>query len=530
MSEVTGNGSVSKVANDTYFLIMIPIYKASQMKAIDAFTIKNQPVSSIDLMERAVTAFTAAFSAKFKHDKVIVVAGPGNNGGDALGIARHLLRDGYRVSAFLFQCGHRLSVDCETNKNRLQQQYPGVLTIVDGSLTLPDLTNYDVLIDGLFGSGLNRPLSGDYAFLVKQINTFPGRVVSVDIPSGLMAEDNTGNTPDFIVKADLTFTFQFPKLAFSFAENEPYVGKWTMLNIGLMQPDDVTSNVFYVTGHDVSTNMRQRSSFAHKGTEGHALLKAGKTGMAGAALLAAKACLRAGVGKLTVATQEQNRVILQLGVPEAILSLNSNEIHNNAPLSYQSVGVGPGIGTNPNAAEELEWLLRNVQKPMVIDADALNIMAEKRNLMNLIPPLSILTPHKLELRRLLGKSKNDYDELMMTRDFAKEHNLFVIIKGAFSKIVCPNGHVYINSTGNPGMATAGSGDVLTGILTALLAQGYPPEKAAFMGVYIHGLAGDFAAKEVGVVSLIASDIVSHIPSAFKSLTDCHDGIIISHGC
>ena len=501
---------------------MTPIFKASQIKAIDAFTIKNRPISSINLMELAVREFCNSFPF-FAYNPLhfVVVAGPGNNGGDALGIARHLIEFNQSVKVYLYKCGHRLSEDCETNKVRLEQLNSNCLTIVDECFVLPEVCENSIIIDGLFGNGLNRPLDGDYAKVVEFINGLPNEVVAIDIPSGLMAEDNGTNIQQHIVRANKTYTFQYPKLAFFFAENEPFVGQWSVLDIGLMESGDIATNIFYVNEDDVRQKLKKRSKFAHKGSQGHSLIIAGQPGMAGAALLATKACLRSGVGKVTVAIQEQNRVIIQLGIPEAILWMEDHgwDMNETALSRYQGIGIGPAIGTSEKAVNILKQILKNSLKPIVIDADAINILATDDDLTHTIPPMSILTPHKLELKRLIGPTKNDYDELITAMDYAKEHEVILVVKGAYTKTILPDGSVYINSSGNPGMATAGSGDVLTGIITALLTQGYSPQDAAVMGVYLHGKAGDFAAEKVGQTSLIASDIINCLPQAFNNIDD-----------
>ena len=494
---------------------MTPIYKASQIKDIDAYTIKNMPISSINLMERAVMELCLAVQYHNK-DKFVIFAGPGNNGGDALGVARHLYEKGCSVSAFLYKCGHNLSADCLINKDRLSKTCPDVLTVVE-DYYFPDIQDSAIIIDGLFGNGLNRPLEGVYADVVKRINLLSNTVIAIDMPSGLMAENNGMNMKEHIVRADYTYTFQYPKLSFFFAENQSFVGEWKVLNIGLLNSEDTITDVFYIDNQDVIHSLKKKQKYAHKGSEGHAMILAGQVGMAGAALLATKACLRAGVGKVTVATQEQNRIILQLGIPEAILLMNEKNDYLKTLMRYQAIGVGPGIGTADKVADKLEQILNYYRQPMVIDADAINIMAVKRNLIGCIPAMSILTPHKLELKRLVNASSDDYDELIKAKTFAKENQVIMVLKGAFSKIILPNGTIFVNPTGNPGMATAGSGDVLTGIITAMLAQGYTPEKAAIIGVYLHGLAGDFAAENVGQTSLIASDIIEYLPQAFISL-------------
>ena len=504
------------------------IFRSEQIKALDAYTIQNEPISSIDLMERAVREFVLQLECSFLYrcdclQHFAVIAGPGNNGGDALGIARHLVKSNYKVHAWLYQCGHRLSPDCTTNMERLKELGDDLLTIVNDTFTLPEIPEDYIIIDGLFGNGLNRPLQNEYAEVVKHINKLPNDVIAIDIPSGLMAENNTENIREHIIRAKETFTFQYPKLSFFFAENASFIGNWDTIDIGLMSSPDIKSDMIFVQNEDVYHKLKHRSKFAHKGSEGHALIVAGKTGMAGAALLAGKACMRAGAGKLTINTQEENRIIIQLGFPEAILNLNPelDGISADSLKKFQAVAVGPGIGTSKDTVKQFDELLSNYNRPMVIDADAINILAANGFLVEKIPPFSILTPHKLELRRLIGETQNDYVELTTTKAFAEKNQLFIVIKGAYSKIVFPDGAVYVNSTGNPGMATAGSGDVLTGVISGLLAQGYTPQDATLLGVFLHGKAGDLAAQQLGQESLIASDIIRFLPDAFQYLRESY---------
>ena len=505
------------------------IFRADQIKALDAYTIQNEPIASIELMERAVREFIIQLevSILFRCDCqqcFAVIAGPGNNGGDALGIARHLMKSNYKVHTWLYQCGHRLSPDCTTNKERLEELGKDLLTIVDDTFTLPDITEDAIIIDGLFGNGLNRPLQNEYAEVVKFINKLPNEVIAIDIPSGLMPENNAGNIKEHVIRANKTFSFQYPKLSFFFQENAPFIGNWNTMDIGLINSPDVISDMFYMQDEDVYPKLMRRSKFAHKGTAGHALIVAGKPGMAGAALLAGKACMRAGAGKLTISTQEENRIIIQLGIPEAILNLKPimESLSTGMLNIFKALAVGPGIGTSTEAVKQLDYLLSNYNCPMVIDADAINILAANRFLLDKIPSFSILTPHKLELKRIIGETNDDYEELMTVKAFSKKHQLIVVIKGAYSKIVFPDGAVYVNSTGNPGMATAGSGDVLTGIISGLLAQGYSPYNATILGVFLHGKAGDLAAQNLCQESLIASDIIRFLPDAFNYLRESCD--------
>ena len=509
------------------------ILSASQLKVVDAYTIEHEPVSSTNLMERASRAVADKIRSRWSIDTPIkIFAGPGNNGGDALAIARMLGETNYKVCVYLFNTSDNLSADCQINKQRLldfqdvKQNTMGVRNVelveVKSQFTPPKLEEGDLVVDGLFGTGLSRPLNGGFASVVKYINSSPATVVSIDVPSGLMCEDNTYNVMNHIVKANYTFTLQYPKLAFFFAENEQYVGEWEVLDIGVKDPlTEETHTPYYFTEQaDLLPMLKSRSKFAHKGSVGHALLIAGKRGMAGAAILAARACMRSGAGKLTVRVPEHNVRIMQEAVPEAILSIDVDQncfSQSFDTSEFDAMAIGPGIGTSSYTVQAFIEQVSMTKCPMVIDADALNILGSHRGWITQLPRRCILTPHKKELFGLISTTRNSYEELERTRELAARQQIYIVIKGAYSAIVTPEGNVYFNSTGNPGMATAGAGDVLTGVLVSLLAQGYVPEVAARLGVYLHGLAGDLAAENLSYEGLISSDLVEYLPKSFKTL-------------
>lgn len=479
-------------------------------------------------MERASLAFATRIMEQWSTATVVkVFAGPGNNGGDALAVSRMLSKYGYKVYVYLFNTSGKLSPDCQENKNRLAECEEVEFVEVTSSFDPPILEKTDVVIDGLFGTGMSRPLNGGFASVVKYINSSAATVISIDVPSGLMCEDNTYNVGNHIIQAKYTFTFQSPKLSFFFLENECYVGHWEVLDIGIKDPDDeMTKTKYFFTGvDDVRPMMKNRSRFVHKGSVGNAVLVAGKRGMAGAAILASKACLRSGVGKLTIRTPEYNVLPLQVSVPEAVLSVDPDNACFSQPFDcryFDAVAMGPGMGVeSPTVHAFIEQL--NVTKiPLVLDADALNILGTHRILVDVLPKKSILTPHKKELRGLIGVTANSYEQLTKTLALCEEKQIYVVIKGALSAVCCPDGTVCFNPTGNPGMATAGSGDVLTGIILSLLAQEYSSEAAVKLGVYLHGLAGDIAAERLGYEGVIAGDIVESIPEAFRRLRNSNN--------
>jgi NAD(P)H-hydrate epimerase len=379
-----------------------------------------------------------------------------------------------------------------------------------------------VVIDGLFGSGLNKPLSGGFASVVKYINSSKATIVAIDIPSGLMGEDNTYNIRQHIVRADLTLSIQLPKLSFFFPENEEIIGKWELLDIGLNQSYIETVNSPYIITEkaDIQKMIVERKRFAHKGTFGHGLLIAGSYGMAGASILSAKACLRSGIGLLTVHAPIHNHDLIQIAVPEAIVHTDIHDRYFAEPVElgrYKAIAIGPGLGQEEDTALALMEQIQGISLPLVLDADAINILATHRNWLGRIPKRSILTPHIGELERLTGKCMDTYERLSKVKELAAYLQSYIIVKGAWTAIVTPEGHYFFNPTGNPGMATGGSGDVLTGILLSLMAQGYPQEDACRLGVYVHGLAGDIAAEEKTEIGMTASDIIDALPLAWKKI-------------
>lgn len=497
------------------------VFTTSQIRDIDAATIKNEPVASIDLMERAAQACADWLSERFdRDDPFMIFAGPGNNGGDGWAIARLIADKGFtNIHLYQVQLSAELSPDSAVNRQRLIRQDRVPVSVIGSSADFPTISPPAMVMDALFGSGLSRPLQGLAAELVKHINTSGCRVIAVDIPSGLMGEDNAGNTMDSVVRAHHTLTFQFPKLSFFFPENEAFIGEWTVLDIGLHREsiEKIPVPYYYIDGTDIAIRISPRRKFSHKGTYGHALLLAGSYGMMGAAVLASRACLRAGVGLLTAHIPKQGYWIMQIAVPEAIVSLDpSEECFSELPdlKPYTAAAVGPGIGTRPAVKEALNFLFLKCGVPLVIDADALNLIAVHKEMQQRIPENSILTPHPKEFERLAGKTDTGYERLMKQIEFARIHKVIVVLKGANTSIAMPDGTCFFNSTGNPGMATGGSGDVLSGILLSLLAQGYKPADAALVGIYLHGLAGDCAATKTGRHALIASDIIDNLGDAF----------------
>ena len=501
------------------------IFTSKQIHELDSYTIEHEPVASIDLMERAAREIAKAVMQRWQTETPIVVfAGPGNNGGDALAVARMLAEEGYSVTAFLFNVKNSLSPDCYANKQRLSssKHMKRFVEVVD-EFDPPELNEATLVIDGLFGSGLNKPLTGGFASLVKYINSSDCRVASIDMPSGLLAEDNTYNISSNIIRADITLTLHSKKLCMYLADCQQYLGEIAVLPIGLSEEwqKQTDSQFAEIEESDILPLVKQRNDFSHKGTMGHALIIAGSYGMGGAATMTAKACLRAGAGKATVHIPHCNYNIMQIAVPEAVVHLDKEECCFSESIDttqYDAVAIGPGLGQRNQTATALLAQLKRTECPVVLDADALNILSTRAAWMQQIPAGAVLTPHPKEFDRMDGNDCfSDFERLAHAREMAQRIKCYILLKGHYSAICNPDGTVIFNSTGNAGMATAGAGDVLTGIIAGLIARGYHTATATLLGAYIHGLAGDIAAEEKGMESLIATDIIEAMPAAFKKL-------------
>jgi hydroxyethylthiazole kinase-like uncharacterized protein yjeF len=498
---------------------VLKILSSQQIRELDKFTIENEPIAPIDLMERACHTFVNWFVQQVKPEKKVgIVCGTGNNGGDGLGIARLLSERGYSVKVWIVrgEMGETESFKINFKKLNNKISISEISRPTDRGL----FHDCDILVDAVLGSGLSRAPKGIYAQVISCMNQTDASRIAVDIPSGLFADTPSQGT---IVEAHHTVSFQLPKLAFLFAENNKYVGNWHLADIGLSTEfmRDAPAQNFFIDAKSVKKIIQPRKRFSHKGSYGHSLLISGSFGKMGACILAARAALRSGLGLLTVHVPSCGYSIVQASVPEAMASVDAEENYfSSVPeyLNYSTVGIGPGIGTDPTTVNAFAKVLKEFKKPMVIDADGLNILAQHKELIDLIPEGSVLTPHPKEFERLAGSWKNEFDRLELLRNFSLKIRSVVVLKGAHTAVASPDGKVYFNSTGNPGMATGGSGDVLTGIVTGILSQGYSSLDAAVVGVYLHGLSGDLAAGDVGMNSLIAGDLIEFLPYAFKKLS------------
>lgn len=497
------------------------ILTAAQIREADRFTIENEPIASVDLMERAATnAFERIRSWLPATTPVKVFCGVGNNGGDGLVIARKLQQADYPVETWLVRFSDRESEDLILQYHRLKTS-DGSVHELGSAAQIPSFDTDEVIIDAIFGTGLSREAGGFVAELIDRINESNCRIISIDMPSGLMAENNVDVHKRSIVKAGRTLTFEVAKLAFLLPQNAPFTGEWEVVPIGLnptfirQQPSDYQ----LVTEEMIRSFLKNRPRFSHKGHYGKALLMVGSKGKIGAGILAAKACLRSGAGLLTTHIPACGYTAMQTAVPEAMCLTDQKTDHLSATFTenYTATGIGPGIGLEQDTANALKFTIQNSNHPIVLDADALNLLAMHKTWLAYLPQGSILTPHPGEFERLAGKTSNDYDRLQMLKDLARKSRSYVVLKGAHTAVAFPDGRVFFNDTGNPGMATGGSGDVLTGILTGLVAQGYRSDQAVLLGVWLHGLAGDIAVSEKGEEALIAGDIVEALPKAWKYL-------------
>jgi hydroxyethylthiazole kinase-like uncharacterized protein yjeF len=494
------------------------ILSPEQIRLWDKFTIENEPISSVDLMERAATCCLEWLDAnEYLSKSFSIFCGKGNNGGDGLALARMLSQKKCSVIVYILEFGHKGTEDFQVNLARLHECNAEIRFIQTEENFRP-IAKDDIIIDALFGCGLNRPLEDVTAKLIDHINASGNEIIAIDIPSGLYVDKSSkGN---IIIKAAHTLSFQCYKLAFLVAENETYTGEVDILDIGLHPGyiPELKSEFGLIDRDFIRSIYKPRKKFAHKGNFGHTLLVAGSYGKMGAALLSAKACLRSGAGLLTCHIPKCGYDILQTSLPEAMVMTDENENINTKIVDdvsiYKTIGIGPGIGTDKKTKKLLEDIFKKYKSPMVLDADALNILAANQELLSLLPPYSILTPHPKEFERIFGVAENDFTRLKTAIQKARQHTCIIILKGHHTLIALPDGRGYFNDTGNAGMAKGGSGDALTGILSGILSQGYQPAEAAIFAVYLHGLAGDIAAKIFSEQAMLPGDLIDCLGKAY----------------
>jgi ADP-dependent NAD(P)H-hydrate dehydratase / NAD(P)H-hydrate epimerase len=493
------------------------ILSAQQIRDWDKYTINHEPIASIDLMERAATKCVEWLEENnFLQYPVAIICGKGNNGGDGLAMARMLGEKNVNLNVYIVETSPQGSEDFQANLERLQ--FP--IRFIQNEKSFPAFRKNEIIIDAIFGSGLNRPLEGLAAKLVEHINQSNQTVISIDLPSGLSADTASSGA---IVKADHILSFQTTKLSFLLPANAEYVGRVHILNIGLHAAyfQSVKSDYELIDAELISEIYKPRNRFAHKGNFGHALIVSGSYGKMGAAVLCAKACLRAGAGLTTVHSPRAGYAILQSAVPEAMSSSDPNSYVvtkiEEEISKFDCIGLGPGIGTAAETKHFLQTLFQEYFKPLVIDADGLNILAANQELLKKVPAGSILTPHPKEFSRLFGETKDDLEKFQLACQKAKELNLVIVLKGHHTLIATPGGKAYFNNTGNAGLAKGGSGDVLTGIITAMVAQYKDTVEAAILGVHLHGLAADIVAQKISKEAMIATDVVEGLGGAFAEI-------------
>jgi NAD(P)H-hydrate epimerase len=474
-------------------------------------------------MERAASACTEYIIEQYSPDShYILICGKGNNGGDGLAIARMLRHASCSAEAFVLEYTENGSPDFLANLEEMKNIPLLQVQHIHHADELKISGDKDtVIIDAILGTGINKPTTGLIADVIEKINKSGLQVIAIDVPSGLPVDEPMPKKWP-VIKASVTLSFQQPKLSFLFPEGGEYVGDLRILDIGWDKEytASLESPYYFLQDTDISSLLLRRTKFSHKGTFGHSLLISGSYGKMGAALLSSHACLCSGTGLLTTHIPQCGYQVMQTALPEAIVCIDpaANHISSLPPLGpYTSIGIGPGIGKHEDTAKVLELLIQTTPCPLILDADALNIISENKTWLGFLPPRSILTPHPKEFDRLTDKHTDSWERLRSAQVLAHKHSLIIVLKGAYTATIMPDRSVWFNSTGNPALAKGGSGDVLTGIITGLVSRGYAPREAAFLGVYLHGLAADFAVSDIHPESLLASDVIAHISDAFEYL-------------
>lgn len=499
------------------------IFTNDQIRTIERNVIENDGVSSIELVERAAQAVTWEIVSRWRPNKpVIIFAGPGNNGADALAVARMLIDEGFTVETLLFNIFNRLSEPCAHFRDLLIEQKPASFTEVTGDFTPPYISPDALVIDGLFGSGLKETLTGGFQSLVDYINNSHATIVSIDIPSGMFAEWNERNLSRNVVHATLTLAIEFPRVAFFIADNAEFLGEWKVLDIKLAGDEvrSVGSPYYLLEQSDARRLLNPRGTFSSKADFGNILLVAGSYGMMGAAQMCGRGALRSGAGKLSIQGPRCGFTCLQTALPEAMFQADHNDLiitDINVKHDYSSIAIGPGIGTHEYTVRAVEKFINGATKPIIIDADAINCIAQRPTLLDHVPAMSVLTPHAGEFDRLFGEHHSQESRLKTAIEKAAYYNLIILLKGHYTCVVRPDGKIYFIDNGTPALATPGSGDVLTGIIASLAGQGFMPDVAAALGAFIHGRAGSLAQEIHGEYGVMASDIAECTGRAIREI-------------
>ncbi|MBK0382794.1 NAD(P)H-hydrate dehydratase [Pedobacter sp. SD-b] len=494
---------------------MLKLLTAAQTKEADHYTVINEPIRSSELMERASKAFVKLFIEKLsdRKKKILIFCGKGNNGGDGLAIARLLIDEGYTfVKIFIAEISEKSTEDFELNLERLQLKDTSIFYFK----TAEDIEyqECDILIDALLGSGLNKPLEKEWEKLVKKINKFSGYKIAVDVPTGMPCEGELFN--DIIIKSDLTITFQRPKLNFLLPISSPYIKEWKVVNIGLDENyiQSTSSPYYWFWKGDVQNYIKARQPFEHKGMLGHALIIAGNDETMGAALISSEACVKCGAGLTSAMIPKTGLRALNARVPEAMFT-NKEKLGNLDWDKFKVIGIGPGLGSNDDSLSLLKTVLKNFKNPMVIDADAINMIGENQDLLKSVPKNSVFTPHMKEFDRLFGTHDSWWKRIETALKKSVDHQIYIVLKNRYTMIFTPQGICYFNSSGSPAMASGGMGDALTGIITGMISQGYSIEKAVQLAVFSHGFAGEQLAQKMYVVP--ATSLIKNMPYILREL-------------
>ena len=497
------------------------IFTARQLYEADKITIQKQSISSEQLMERAAIEIFNWLHRRMQgaQVKIQLYCGIGNNGGDGLALARHLWEHGYNIEVHVVSYSDKRSDDFLANLNKLKDRKIWPNFIQEGT-ALPHINPEEIIIDAIFGIGLNREPDKWVCNLMNHLNQSEAFIVSIDVPSGLYLDQALDN-PDAVIRSNYVLSIQAPKLVFFLPQTGIYCEQWEVLDIGMDRDyiEQTETSFELVSRNEVLQWYNPRQRFTHKGTYGHSLILGGSYGKIGAVILSSKASLSTGSGLVTAYVPKCGYQPLQTAASEIMVLTDKSEEYIKDiqfDLKPTVVGLGMGMGTEAETAKSLRSFLKKYQGPIVIDADGLNMLSEDKSMLKLLPSNAVLTPHPGELKRLIGEWQDDFDKLNKAKEFAGLYNSILVLKDAHT-IVVHDGKAFVNSTGNPGMATAGSGDVLTGMITGLIASGYEPSVAAKMGVYLHGSAGDLAAEQLGYEAMTAGDIINSLGNAFLEL-------------
>lgn len=509
------------------------IFSNAEIAQLEKVTLATEEITSLDLIENAGESIAAEISARWMPSRrMLVFAGWGNNGADALVAARVLAQQGYRPEVYLFNIhGNRLTPECRISRDRLIAEAGSEVHFMEitgrEAFTWPEPDKDSLVIDGMFGAGLQGELPRPFQVIIHQLNQSGASIVAVDMPSGLDSDWNGNASRENMIHATLTLAETAPRMAFMLADNAMVVGEWKVLDIGVSHKAiaEAPYSAYLVRKSTVARYLPLRQPFCSKADFGDAMLIAGSYGMFGAACLSAVGALRAGAGRVTVKSASAGMPVIQSVAPCAMFRADKCATHITDMMDMSrcpALGVGPGIGTDDATIDALELLLKSraaATQQMVLDADALNCIAKRTQLLNYLPVLSILTPHPGEFDRIFGEQPSAEERLKRALEVSKFHKVIIVLKGHFTAIVRPDGKVFFNASGSAALATPGSGDVLTGVITAFLAQGYKPEKAVFIAAYVHGLAGEMAASRMGEYGTTAMDVANMVGPAIKTLQE-----------